>query len=320
MALKTLDTLVTDEQVGRADKIVQSLTGQSRSQLKGLFDHDCVQVNGVVCKNPGQTLNAGEKVLVKFDPHTRYKEKKSSWSDRTFTLIHEDDDIIVVDKSAGVLTVATKKGEANTLEDRVGVYLSHARKKRLPGIVHRLDREVSGLLVMAKHELARQRLADQFKSQKPSRKYLTLVSGVPEQPNGTIDTFLGTAKNLDRFVTKDETKGEPAKTHFRVVQKLADAALLELTLETSCRGQIRVHMSHLGAPILGDEKYGRGGEKHPKWSSSRLALHASELQFLHPKSGTPVTFSAPLPAVMQRFVNATHADNQGGQQTTYHKK
>ena len=264
-----------------------------------------MQVNGNLCSDPGQVLSPGDKVVVKFDPHTRYKEKKSVWNDRTFSVIFDDDDIVVVDKSAGVLTVATQKGEQNTLEDRVGVYLSHGRKKRLPGIVHRLDKEVSGLLVMAKHEQARQRLADQFKSQKPLRRYLAIVHGTPENASGRIESFLGTASNLNRFVTHDETKGEPAITNYTVRQNLNGAALLEVTMLTTCRGQIRVHLSHLGHPILGDTKYGRGKATHPKWSSSRLALHANFLEFLHPKTGRLVSFNSNLPAVMQRFVSAT---------------
>lgn len=305
MAYKTIETKINEATIGRADKAVQSSTGHSRSELKGLFDQECVHINGELCTNPGQLVAQGDALVVEFDPHTRYKEKKSRWTDRTFSVVYDDDDIVVVDKSAGVLTVATEKDEVNTLSERVGIYLSHARKKRVAGIVHRLDREVSGLLVIAKNEQARVRLVDQFKEHKPKRHYVGLVLGNIETSEGTIRNFLATAKNLDRFATSDEEIGELAITHYKVIGQLNNATALEIRLETGRRNQIRVHMADLGHPLLGDLRYGRHAKPHPKWTSKRVALHAASLAFIHPKSGETVSFESPLPAVMQRFLSAT---------------
>jgi 23S rRNA pseudouridine1911/1915/1917 synthase len=305
MALKTLETQVSDDSQGRADKVLQTLTGHSRSELRGIFDHQCVHVNGIPCSDPGQMLVVGDHVRVTFDPHTRYREKKSRWSDRTFSVVHDDEDIVVVDKTAGVLTVATERGEPNTLAERVGVYLSHGRKKRVAGIVHRLDREVSGLLVMAKTDQSKTRLVDQFKQHKPQRQYVALVRGTMKSEGGSVRNYLATAKNLDRFATQDQEIGELAVTHYQVRQPLDGATLIDIQLETGRRNQIRVHLADLGHPLLGDSRYGRHSIPHPKWTSKRIALHASTLSFLHPRTGQPVTFRSPLPSVMQRFITAT---------------
>jgi 23S rRNA pseudouridine1911/1915/1917 synthase len=302
--MKSTESKVTDETTGRIDRVVQTLTEFSRSQIRGLFDHHCVHVNGVPCGDPGLTVKIGDLVTVTYDPHTRYREKKERWTDRTFSVVYDDDDIVVVDKTAGVLTVATERGEINTLAERVSVYLSHARKRRIAGVVHRLDREVSGLLVMAKHEQARTRLVDQFKEHKPARHYVGLVHGNPTKTEGTIRNYLMTAKNLDRFATTDEKEGELAITHYKVVQTLDDAAMIEVQLETGRRNQIRVHVADLGHPLLGDKRYGRHAKPHPKWTSQRVALHAASLAFIHPKTGDKVSFESPLPSVMQRFIKA----------------
>lgn len=305
MAFKTIETKINEAESGRADRAVQTMTGHSRSELKGIFDHECVHINGVLCTNPGQLVAEGDNVTVNYDPHTRYREKKSRWTDRTFSVVYDDDDIVVVDKSAGVLTVATERDEPNTLAERVGIYLSHAKKKRPAGIVHRLDREVSGLLVIAKHEQARVRLVDQFKEHKPQRHYIGLVLGNVEESEGTVRNYLATSKNLDRFATTDEEIGELAITHYKVSKQLNNATAMEIRLETGRRNQIRVHLADLGHPLLGDLRYGRHAKPHPKWTSKRIALHAASLAFIHPKSGEQVKFNSPLPAVMQRFLEAT---------------
>ncbi len=305
MALKTLEIRVADEAVGRADKLVQAMTGHSRSQIRGLFDHQCVSINGQPCSDPGLALAVGDQVVVTFDPHTRYHEKKAHWSDRTFSLVYEDDEIVIVDKSSGVLTVPTEQGEPNTLMERVSVFLSHGRKRRPALVVHRLDREVSGLLVMAKTEQARARLAEQFKEHKPERKYHAIIRGTLKTPEGTIRNFLKTAKNLDRFATDDEVDGELAITHYKVITALQEATLVEVRLETGRRNQIRVHMANLGHPLLGDDRYGRHSRPHPKWTSKRIALHAATLSFIHPRTAKTMQFDSPLPPVMDRFVRAT---------------
>lgn len=305
MPIQTLTAKVEPQQAGRCDLVVQSLTTLSRSRVRGLFDHGCVHVNGRVCHAIGEPVAEGDLVVVQFDPQQHYKEKKQAWDDRTFALVFEDDHLVVVDKAAGVLTVPTDHGEKNTLVDRVSHYISHSRRKRLACVVHRLDREVSGLLVMAKNDAVGQRLIEQFKERKPQRVYAAIVAGVVEQDAGTIRSHLATRKNLDRISVAEAANTELAITHYNVTRRLGDATLLDVRLETGRRNQIRVHLAEQGHPVLGDPRYGGQASQHPRWIRKRMALHAQTLGFDHPVTGEPLLFESPLPVAMVKFLRGS---------------
>jgi 23S rRNA pseudouridine1911/1915/1917 synthase len=262
----------------------------------------CVTVNGAECDSIAREVTAGDLVSICFDPSQRYKEERKRWDDRTFTIVHEDEYLIVVDKAAGTLTVPTDNQEPNTLAERVSVYLSHARGKREAFVVHRLDREVSGLLVFAKQEAVAQQLVEQFKQHKPIRVYTAIVAGSPKQDEGTFRSHLATAKNLNRYSTRPGGETELAVTHYRVLRRMADTSLIEVRLETGKRHQIRLHFAEAGHPVLGDPRYKKGLASHPRWIRKRIALHATTLGFVHPVSGTPMSYESPLPAAMQRFL------------------
>lgn len=305
MPTETLSAKVEPEQGGRCDLIVQRLTALSRSRVRGLFDHGCVFVNGRPCGGVAHVVHPGDLVTVVFDPQQRYKEKKKPWTDRTFTLVYEDEALVVVDKAAGVLTVPTDRGEANTLVERVSHYISHSRPKRLAFVVHRLDREVSGLLVLAKQEAVAQQLIEQFKDRKPERAYAAIVAGVVAKDAETIRSHLATRKNLDRISVAPAANTELAITHYNVRQRWADTTLLDIRLETGRRNQIRVHLADQGHPVLGDPRYGKHASSHPRWRFKRLALHAQSLAFEHPVRGEPLAFQAPLPAEMAKFIRGS---------------
>ncbi len=302
MALKTMTITIDETQVGRVDVVVQKATSVSRGQVRGLVDHGCVSVNGATCNAIAKQVVVGDTVSVHYDPNQRYHEKKKSWDDRTFTVLYEDDDLIVVDKSAGVLTVPTDWNEKNTLVDRVTLYLSHSRKPRAACLVHRLDREVSGLLVFGKQESIAERLIEQFKQRKPERVYVAVVAGVMQADEGTFDAHLATGKNLDRYVARPSRNTEAAITHFRVLRRMADTTFVEARLETGKRNQIRVHFADAGHPVLGDPRYKEDAAKHPRWIRQRIALHASMLGFEHPVTGKMVKFEAPLPSAIAKFL------------------
>jgi 23S rRNA pseudouridine1911/1915/1917 synthase len=302
MAMKTLSITVDDENAGRVDLVVRGLCELPRSQVRGLFDHGCVSINKAICANSGKSVSAGQVVSVCFDPHQRYKEKKRRWEDRTFTVVFEDDDLIVVDKVAGTLTVPTDNEERNTLLDRVALYLSHSRRDREACLVHRLDRAVSGLLVFGKHEKVAQALIEQFKHQKPERVYAAIVAGVMESESGTLESHLATGRNLDRYVARPSKDTERAVTHYQVHSKFADTTLVDVTLETGKRNQIRVQFADEGHPVLGDPRYKSETASHPRWIRSRIALHAKTLGFIHPKTGEPVSFESPMPSAMKKFI------------------
>ncbi len=270
-----------------------------------MIDHGCASVNGECCSLIGQILSVGDVVALRFDPTQRYREKKKKqWDDRTFRIVFEDEHLIVVDKAAGSLTVPTDNGELNTLVDRVSVYLSHSRSQRQAWVIHRLDRDVSGLLVFGKHESIAKRMIDQFKHQKPQRVYAAIVAGVIAADQGTFESDLATGQNLDRFATRPSRKTENAITHYRVLKRLPDTTSVEVILETGRRNQIRVHFADAGHPVLGDPRYGIKTSMHPFWKRKRIALHAKTLGFQHPVTGADLVFESPLPPPIARFIAA----------------
>jgi len=302
MAIKTLSMTVGADDAGRVDLLVRQLSESSRSQVRGMVDHGCVSINGLACNSVAKSVSPGDVVSLRFDPNQRYREKKKRWDDRTFSILFEDDYLIVVDKSAGTLSVPTDRMEPNTLVDRVSVYLSHSRGQREAWLVHRLDRDVSGLLVFGKQELIAQRLIQQFKWRKPERVYTAITAGVISSDEGTYPSDLATGKNLDRDVTHPSRETETSITHYRVLKRMPDTTLVEAKLEAGKRNQIRVHFADAGHPVLGDPRYRIEMATHPRWKRNRIALHAKSLGFEHPVSGEAMTFESPLPAAIEKFL------------------
>jgi len=219
-----------------------------------------------------------------------------------FEIVFEDKHLIVVNKPADLLTVPTVRAETNTLLSKVADYVKHVSKGRGAFTVHRLDRGVSGLLVLGKTQEIVRELKDQFAASKPEREYLAIVAGDVQQPSGTFESLLATDKDLNRFSTEDEEVGQLAITHYRVVSALRDTTLVQVRLETGRRNQIRVHFAEAGHPVLGDPRYRPEQAAHPHWPHKRLALHARLLGFEHPVTGQPLRFEAALPAEMERFL------------------
>jgi 23S rRNA pseudouridine1911/1915/1917 synthase len=303
MAIVTKTADVTEEQTGRVDRVVRTLSGLPHRKLPGLFDHGCVSVNGEPCGDGGRLVGPGDRVEVSYDPQQGYPEKKRAWADAAFSLVFEDQYLVVVNKAANVLTVATERGgETNTLVDRVSHYLKHTGRRREALVVHRLDRGVSGLLVFAKSRSVQERLQEQFKARKPERRYVAIVAGKVKRPTGTFRSHLAMRKNLDQFSTRNEAEGQLAITHYRVLKTLADTTVVEVRLETGRRNQIRVHFADHGHPVLGDPRYRPQDAQHERWPASRIALHALSLGFEHPATGKLLLFESELPSTMQRFI------------------
>jgi 23S rRNA pseudouridine1911/1915/1917 synthase len=303
----------------RIDHLVQELVGLSRSQVTGLFDHGCVRVGGAICTQPGQRLAAGDRIEVSYDPHQRYHPQPKARRNLGFEIVFEDRQLIVVNKPAELLTVPTVRKETNTLQHKVAEYVKHVSKGRDALTVHRLDRGVSGLLVLAKSQEIVRLLKDQFAASKPEREYVAIVAGHMDQTQGTFESLLATDKDLNRFSTDDEEIGQLAITHYRVIASLQDTTLVQVRLETGRRNQIRVHFAEAGHPVLGDSRYQPELAAHEHWQHQRMALHARLLGFEHPTTGEPLRFEAPLPAEMERFVacakrsqaSARNAERQG---------
>lgn len=219
-------------------------------------------------------------------------------------ILHEDEDILVVDKPAGLLTIATERERSRTA---YAALTGHVRENAGPRarifIVHRLDRDTSGVLVFAKHEEAKRFLQGHWEETK--KIYLAIVHGRPEKRSGTISTRLVENRVHRVYSTPDPARGRPARTAYRVLRETKRFALLEIDLVTGRKNQIRVHLADIGHPVVGDRKYGR-----PKDVHTRLALHAGSLTLPHPGTGVLLTFRAPLPAYFGRLVRGASLDHR----------
>jgi 23S rRNA pseudouridine1911/1915/1917 synthase len=289
---------------GRIDLLVQELCGLSRSQVTGLFDHGCVTLNGAIATQAGHRLAAGDRVELRYDAKQRYHPKPKPRRNLGFEIVFEDKHLIVVIKPAELLTVPTRRAETSTLQHKVAAYVKHVSKGKGAYPVHRLDRGVSGLLVFGKTQEIVRELKDQFAASKPEREYVAVVAGYVKPKEGTFESLLATDKDLNRFSTDDETIGQLAITHYRVVAHLHEATLVQVRLETGRRNQIRVHFAEAGYPVLGDERYQPELAKHTHWPHRRLALHARLLGFDHPVTNQPLRFEAPLPKELDDFLKA----------------
>ena len=286
----------------RVDLLVQRETGLPKSVIRGMFDHECVFLDGSLCDDPGERIAGGSHVVLKYDSETRYKEKANARKSRIFDLVFEDKYLLIVNKQAGYLTVPTNAREKNTVVDAVKSHANRGQSRGQPvAIVHRLDRDTSGLLVFAKSDQIGAKIKAQFAERKPERVYVAIVAGQLQSDSGTMRSYLATDKDLNQ---RSVPSGEDAKlaiTHYKIVQSFKDATLVRVTLETGRRNQIRVHFSEQGNPILGDTRYEEANARHRYWPHRRLALHAEVLGFTHPVTGEKLRFVAPVPREIERF-------------------
>jgi 23S rRNA pseudouridine1911/1915/1917 synthase len=205
-------------------------------------------------------------------------------------IVFEDAFIIVVDKPAGLLTVATETEQSKTLYAALRERAKSKRPSEKIFIVHRLDREASGLLVFAKTMEAKDRLQDQFKDHSAGRRYIAVVDGQVQPNDFTIRSYLSENKAYRVYSTPNKKMGKLAITHIHVLKRNAKTTLLEIRLETGRKHQIRVHLAERGNPIIGDKSYGNGSNP-----IRRLALHGTDLELRHPATGTLMHFDSKYP-------------------------
>jgi 23S rRNA pseudouridine1911/1915/1917 synthase len=222
---------------------------------------------------------------------------------------YEDEHLIVIDKPAGMVVHPAAGNPDGTL---VNALLHHCAGQlsgiggvARPGIVHRIDKDTSGLLVVAKSDAAHEGLARQFKDHSIERRYLAIVNGRPKPPSGTVDTWIGRSDaDRKKMAVRREGKGKHAVTHYRTLEPLDRAALVECRLETGRTHQVRVHMAHLGHALVGDPVYSRGGPHKALLAQlgfKRQALHAAKLGFLHPVTSKTLSFESPIADDMQQL-------------------
>jgi RluA family pseudouridine synthase len=219
-------------------------------------------------------------------------------------ILHEDGDILVVDKSSGLLTIGTERNKTKTVYYKLTDYIrkGRAKSRKRIFIVHRLDREASGILVFAKSKEAKLWLQGQWKE--TEKKYLAVVYGKLAYKTGTITSYLAENRAHVMYSTADTTIGKLARTAYKVLKETKELSLLEINLLTGRKNQIRVHLAEKGHPIVGDKKYGNGNKEY-----KRLALHAISISFKHPFSGKQVTFETKIPGYINQLVGSTQEED-----------
>ena len=290
----------------------------SRSRLKNLIETGRVSIAGATITEPGYRVKPGQAVTLVIPPPVDETPRAQAIM---LQVAYEDEHLIVVDKPAGLVVHPAPGNPDRTLVNALlahcGDSLSGIGGVRRPGIVHRLDKDTSGLMVAAKHDTAHRGLSAQFASRRLSRTYRAVVWGVPRPAQGRIEGAIGRdARNRKRMAVR-ERGGKSAVTHYRVVESLSTLwSRVECRLETGRTHQIRVHMAHRGHPLVGDALYGgarrRGLDERVRKTLAlcpRQALHAAALRFVHPVSGTELAFESPLPADILALIEAAQASD-----------
>jgi 23S rRNA pseudouridine1911/1915/1917 synthase len=322
-------TIAAEEDGQRLDRVLASrIPALSRSRLKMLILDGQVTIEARTIRDPATHVNSGDTIRVTVPAP---EQAKPAGEAIPLTIVYEDDALIVIDKPKG-LVVHPAAGHAkgtlvNALIAHCGDSLSGIGGVKRPGIVHRLDKDTTGLMVVAKTDIAHRGLSAQFANKAESgikRGYLALVWGVPSRPKGTIDAALDRhPRSRDKRAVREG--GRPAVTHWEVLERYAGAdgkpvaSLLACTLETGRTHQIRVHLAHIGHPILGDTAYGTGFKTKASLLApnacaalealGRQALHAYLLRFEHPGSGEILEFHSELPPDLRRLHETLGARN-----------
>ena len=262
-----------------------SAAGYSRTKVKHLLAQGAIAADGATLKRGDHPLAPGLVVTI-----NSAREMKAELRTSPVPIVYEDEAIVLIDKPAGLLSVATEKEKKRTAFCLLNNFLKE--RARVAGerilVVHRLDRDTSGLLVFAKSDEVKRRMQEQWPG--TLKRYVALVEGVPREKSGEISSYLKEHKNLLVRSVGRGGEGKLSVTGYQVVQAGSGYALLTVTLNTGRKNQIRVHLAELGHPLAGDRKYGATSDP-----LGRLALHAEFLAFPHPLTGNPCEFRAPVP-------------------------
>ncbi len=283
----------------RLDVFLSEETGWTRSQIKLQIEADRVLVNGKKQK-AGFLIKNGDKVSIAFSKEVI--EINAEAENIPLDIVFEDENFAIINKPQGMVVHPAPGAYNHTLVNALLYYFENLSKKNdviRPGIVHRIDKDTSGLLVVAKTDFAHQDLAGQIAEHSCFRHYLALLEGNLKDDEGIVDTFIGRSTK-DRKMMAVLDSGKRAITHYRVVQRYEGYCLVEFKLETGRTHQIRVHSKHLGHPIVGDKTY---GYKTQKFNLEGQLLHAYKLELTHPVSRERMTFECKLPDYFQNILN-----------------
>jgi 23S rRNA pseudouridine1911/1915/1917 synthase len=270
--------------------LIDELPHKSRDNIKTLLRDGQVLVNRVSVSQFNHLLQPGQVIEINQQKIGREKTY------RGLTILFEDSWLIVIDKHAGILSISDGKEEGLTAFQILSDHVKHQDPDNKIFIVHRLDRDTSGVLIFAKDETVQQQLQDLWKDSKPERTYIAVVEGKVSQPEGIMESYLKENKAFVMYSTKNPDEGQLAITRFRTLKSNDEYSLMEIKLETGRKNQIRVHMKDLGHSIVGDKKY--GATLNP---IGRLGLHASAISFVHPVTHQLVKINSAVPRKFLRL-------------------
>ena len=273
------------------DFLIASMPERKRTAIKNLLSHNQIAVNGQPVTQFDIELKPGDEVKANLTREFRV------FYNRRLKIVYEDDDIIVVNKGYGLLSMGTDKIKEGTAYSILRDYMKWKDPRNKLFIVHRLDRDTSGLMVFAKSEEAKNRLQHNWNNMVISRKYLAVVEGKPEPEEGVVRSYLAENSRFEVYSTDKPEEGQLAITRYKTLRSRNGYSLMEVSLDTGRKNQIRVHMKDLGHPIAGDRRY--GAKSSP---IHRMALHAQTLRFVHPMTRKDMNFSTPVPASFAKMV------------------
>lgn len=307
----TYEVYIDEEQQGARIDLALSLAlpDTSRSFIQKLFEQDRIRVNGRICRAKKYKVAPGDRVAITIPAPEPLDIQPE---DIPLQIVYEDEDVLVVDKPKGMVVHPAAGNYTGTLVNAImfhcGDRLSSINGIIRPGIVHRIDKDTSGLLMVAKNDAAHESLSAQLAEHSITRVYQALVYHNLKEDEGTVDAPIGRdpLNRLRQSVT-DPTRGKRAVTHYRVLERFGQYTLIEARLETGRTHQIRVHMAYIRHPLVGDPVY---GPKKTRLKADGQLLHAKVLGFVHPRTGEYMEFASPLPAEFEEILAKLRKERQ----------
>jgi len=278
------DTFTVEKPDTLLASLLAVLPHKSRNVLKAVLRDGQVVVNGRPVTQFDHPLRPGQQVEIRWEKKTPQQQPHS------LNIVYEDQELIVVNKPSGLLTIATDKEKRKTAYAILSHYVKQENPENKIFIIHRLDRETSGLLMFAKNEKIKQQIQENWTQTIDQRTYVGVVEGEVQQQEGTIVSWLNESKAFIVYSSQNPQHGRKAITHYKKIKSNSTFSLLQINLETGRKHQIRVHMQDIGHPIIGDSKY--GSTQSP---IRRMGLHAQVIAFTHPKTGKPCRFETEIP-------------------------
>ena len=296
-------TVAAEEKGSRLDAFVaKNLEDISRARVQKLLDEGRLTVDGAV-KKANYRLNGGEEIRLEIPPAV---SAEALPEDIPLDILYEDSDIIVINKARGMAVHPSPGIYSGTLVNALLYHCKDLSGVERPGIVHRLDKDTSGVMVAAKNDNAHASLSKQIGEKSASRVYCAVVRGSINEEAGVIKGAIGRDEK-DRQKMAVRADGKPAVTHFRVMERIGDYTITECRLETGRTHQIRVHLAHIGYPVFGDPKYGSRKKTPFDGIIEGQALHSRQMTLVHPVTGEEMTFTAPMPKDMEKLIAAIRA-------------